>query len=140
MKMNEYQQLAERTANRKTADTENMRFANFAMGISGEAGEVTDLLKKVVFHGHNLDKDKLKKELGDVLWYLATIASTAGLQLGEVAEANVEKLRQRYPEGFTESDSKRRADLIAERDIMWMSGISPTDEERAEWRKHGISG
>lgn len=139
MKMNEYQQLAEVTANRTTADTDDKRYTNYAMGLSGEAGEVTDLLKKAVFHGHDLDKDKLKKELGDVLWYVAMLSSTAGIDLSEVAAANIEKLRQRYPEGFSVIDSKRRADLIAERDNMFYAGISPTDEELAEWTKYGIS-
>ncbi|MBY0011483.1 nucleoside triphosphate pyrophosphohydrolase family protein [Paenibacillus typhae] len=140
MIMNEYQQLAEVTANRTTADTDQKRYTNYAMGLSGEAGEVTDLLKKVVFHGHDLDKDKLKKELGDVMWYVAMLASTAGIELNEIASANIEKLRQRYPEGFNVIDSKRRADLIAERDNMLHAGISPTDEERTEWNKYGVRG
>lgn len=101
-----YQNLAERTA-RQSGDPKS-RFANFGMGIAGEAGEVCDLLKKVAFHGHELDKDKLKKELGDVLWYVATLSTTAELSLKEVAEANVEKLRKRYPEGFDEVRSQNR--------------------------------
>lgn len=123
MDMNDYQRLAERTANRKTADTDELRYANFGMGISGEAGEVTDLLKKAVFHGHELDQEKLKKELGDVLWYVATIASTAGLALGEVAAANVEKLKLRFPNGFTEEDSKRRADCDHRRTFSVEEGL-----------------
>jgi len=114
MNMNEYQLLAERTANNGNPD--ELRFANFGMGISGEAGEVTDLLKKTVFHGHPLDKNKLLKELGDVLWYVATIASTAGIDLDDVATANIEKLRERYPKGFSEADSQRRADLYGIKD------------------------
>ncbi|WCK56740.1 nucleoside triphosphate pyrophosphohydrolase family protein [Aneurinibacillus sp. Ricciae_BoGa-3] len=108
MDFNKYQELAERTANKSEKDSDNFRFANFGMGISGEAGEVTDLLKKVVFHGHNLDREKLAKELGDVLWYLATIATTANLSLEMIAEKNIEKLKQRYPEGFSETRSINR--------------------------------
>lgn len=107
MEMLEYQQLAERTAN-SASGTRLMRLANFGMGLAGEAGETCDLLKKVVFHGHELDKSVLCKELGDVLWYVATLATTAGLTLEEVAWANVEKLRKRYPGGFSEEKSRNR--------------------------------
>ncbi|WP_345788279.1 nucleoside triphosphate pyrophosphohydrolase family protein [Desulfitobacterium hafniense] len=100
--MVEYQEYAGRTAG-SHAYFENS-FANFAMGLSGEAGEVTDYLKKVVFHGHELDKQKLSEELGDVLWYIAALAITAGLSLEDIAWDNVTKLKKRYPDGF---DSKR---------------------------------
>lgn len=102
---NEYQQLAERTAGRKD---QRERFGNFGLGISGEAGEVTDIIKKHLFHGHELDKDKLCKELGDTLWYIATIATTAGITLEEVARGNIEKLMNRYPEGFDKERSINR--------------------------------
>jgi NTP pyrophosphatase (non-canonical NTP hydrolase) len=108
MDFNTYQQLAERTASRGENDTDQTRYANFGLGIAGEAGEVADLIKKHVFHGHELDKDKLTKELGDVMWYIATIANTAGISLSEVAERNIEKLRQRYPEGFSTERSINR--------------------------------
>ncbi|MDT8901853.1 nucleoside triphosphate pyrophosphohydrolase family protein [Anaeroselena agilis] len=103
--MDDYQQLAERTAGNKT---EHTRLTNFGMGLAGEAGETIDYLKKVVFHGHQLDKDKLQKELGDCLWYIATLATTAGLSLSDVAAANIEKLRARYPEGFDPARSINR--------------------------------
>jgi NTP pyrophosphatase (non-canonical NTP hydrolase) len=83
--------------------------ASFAMGLAGEAGEVVDLLKKHLGHGHDLDKVKLTKELGDVLWYVSAIAQSAGLDLGEIAHANVEKLRKRYPNGFSVEASRNRA-------------------------------
>ncbi len=102
----EYQRLARRTLNQNVEDS--MRFANLGMGLAGESGEVCDYLKKVVFHGHSLDADKLKDELGDVLWYLANLADTTGLSLSEVAEHNIEKLRQRYPDGFAADKSRYR--------------------------------
>lgn len=108
MTLNEYQKLAESTARRTEDDTYKERFCNFGLGIAGEAGEVADYLKKVVFHKHSLDLDKLEKELGDVLWYVATIASTVNLTLDEVAEANVKKLKERYPEGFSVERSQNR--------------------------------
>jgi NTP pyrophosphatase (non-canonical NTP hydrolase) len=78
----------------------------WTLGLTGEAGEVADYLKKVRGHGHPLDPEKMKKELGDVLWYLAVLADSFGFTLNEVAQANVDKLRARYPNGFTIADSK----------------------------------
>jgi NTP pyrophosphatase (non-canonical NTP hydrolase) len=109
MKFNEYQQATERTAN---GGEKEKRFANFGMGIAGEAGEVCDYLKKVVFHGHELDRERLKKELGDVMWYVATLATTADLTLEEIATANIEKLKARYPEGFSSEHSINRDESI----------------------------
>lgn len=111
MNFNDYQELAERTA-RQSHGTTDERFANFGMGLSGEAGEVTDYLKKIVFHGHEFDPEKLEKELGDVLWYVAAIATTAGLSLEEIAVLNIEKLRKRYPSGFSSVDSIKRVDEV----------------------------
>ena len=79
-----------------------------ALGLAGEAGEAADLLKKVLFHNHPLDRTKLTKELGDVLWYLSLCAHVAGLSLEDVAKANILKLRSRYPEGFDPNRSLNR--------------------------------
>lgn len=107
MKPNEYQQLCERTAGElPTRD----RLINFGLGIVGEAGEVADHVKKVIFHGHEMDKDKLIEELGDNLWYIATLATTAGTTLEKVMEMNVLKLKLRYPDGFDQERSKLRED------------------------------
>ncbi len=108
MRLDEYQQLAERTAKRGAENEAERRYAHFGMGIAGEAGEVCDLLKKVVFHGHSLNRDRLCKELGDVLWYVATLATTAGLSLEEVAVTNLAKIKTRYPEGFSSERSLDR--------------------------------
>lgn len=80
------------------------------LGLAGEAGEVVDLVKKHLGHGHELPREKLVKELGDVLWYVATIAASQGIKLSEVAEANIAKLRARYPNGFNAAASKAKAD------------------------------
>ncbi len=109
MDWNAYTALAERTANRGPEDTNERRLINFSMGLAGEAGEVCDAVKKIAFHGHQLNQDKLRDELGDVMWYLAMMAKTCGLSLEEIAEANIEKLRQRYPEGFATERSINRA-------------------------------
>lgn len=82
----------------------------YALGLAGETGEVVDLLKKHLFHDQPLDMVALKKELGDVLWYLAAIAESYGLSLRDIAEVNIEKLRVRYPNGFNPEDSAMRRD------------------------------
>lgn len=103
MELNEYQKLASRTANVK--DT---ALVNFALGVAGEAGEVADMVKKFVFHGHKLNRDDLTKELGDVLWYISQIAAWADIELDEVGRKNIDKLIQRYPKGFSEEASQNR--------------------------------
>ena len=106
MDMNEYQDLALRTANARLDDKQML--ANWALGLSGEAGETADLIKKHLFHGHPLDKDKIKSELGDIMWYIATMSRSLGMDMNEIAEHNVDKLRARYPEGFSETRSRER--------------------------------
>lgn len=103
MKLNEYQKIAERTAN----PHEN-ELLNYGLGISEEAGEVSGLIKKASFHGHIIDQSEIAKELGDTLWYLSNIARLAGLTLEEVATTNIEKLRKRYPNGFSTEASINR--------------------------------
>ena len=99
--LDSYQRDADRT--NATPD-----LANKALGLCGEAGEVAELLKKHLYHGHPLDREKLRNELGDVLWYVATLASDLGIPLSDVASANVDKLRRRYPEGFSVERSVNR--------------------------------
>jgi len=109
MTLNAYQKAALRTARVNEDDKTNpLDLARDALGVAGEAGEVADLIKKVIGHGHPLDKEKFAKELGDVLWYVAVLAHRLNYTLEEVAAQNVEKLRKRYPEGFSEERSKNR--------------------------------
>jgi NTP pyrophosphatase (non-canonical NTP hydrolase) len=109
--LEEYQALAARTMNTPgvVESPERLLFiATMGLGLTGEAGEVADYMKKVLGHGHPLDVSVLKRELGDVLWYVAALASLHGLGLEDVARTNVEKLRARYPEGFTKEASLNR--------------------------------
>lgn len=91
------------TACTRTMNSLNKRDAilNYSIGIAGEAGEVANLVKKSVFHGHELDKQHLKEELGDVLFYVAALATTFNISLDDVADFNIEKLKKRYPDGFS---------------------------------------
>lgn len=106
MDFNEYQKLAMTTRN-KDMNQKDM-LINSVMGLNGEAGEVIDLVKKHLFHNHELDKDKLKYELGDVLWYLAEAAEALDVSLEDIAISNIDKLKKRYPEGFDAERSINR--------------------------------
>lgn len=105
---NDYQKLALRTAGNHGDFDKTLMYT--ALGLNGEAGEVAELIKKAFFHGHELDRDKLEKELGDVLWYLAVMANTLDLPLETIARHNIDKLAQRYPQGFSEERSRNRSD------------------------------
>ena len=89
-------------------ETERDRLVCGALGLTGEAGEAADLVKKHLYHGHPLDRVKLQKELGDVLWYLVLVADALGLTLSDVAEANLVKVGERYPDGFDPARSLHR--------------------------------
>lgn len=106
----EYQRLAART--RARSDNTDRGLAVLGLGIAGEAGEVADIIKKVVGHGHSLDieaENKLVKELGDVLWYAASIADVLKVNLSTVMGHNIQKLRERYPDGFSTERSMNRS-------------------------------
>jgi NTP pyrophosphatase (non-canonical NTP hydrolase) len=109
MDLDEYQRLAVRTLHHPE-HTGNDTPAMLALGVAGEGGEVADYMKKVLFHHIPMDKDKLKKEIGDVMWYIACLANYYDMTLSECAKENVEKLKKRYPNGFTTADSIARKD------------------------------
>ena len=101
MRLNEYQHEAQRTAG-------DIRLEVVGLGLAGESGEVADVIKKFVAHGHDLDVHKLSEEAGDVLWYLAILASRLGTTLEHIAASNLRKLERRYPDGFSEERSRNR--------------------------------
>ena len=104
---NGYQEETKRT---QPAKPKADQLLNAALGICGEGGEVADLIKKNIAHGHPLDIDEIGKELGDELWYIQELCTLLGLNMEEVAKANIEKLKRRYPEGFSEERSIHRED------------------------------
>ena len=108
MTVNEYQKLAMTTLNPDLSPKDVL--INGVMGLCGESGEVIDLVKKHLHQGHALDREKLIKELGDVAWYLAEIATALNVSLEDVLEGNIQKLRQRYPEGFDTEKSIHRTE------------------------------
>ena len=104
----EYQRQAMRTANKTLPADEKL--LNAVMGMCGEAGEAIDLLKKHRAQGAALDIDRLVKEVGDCLWYIAEFAEASGVSLAEIAQRNIAKLKARYPEGFDAVRSNNRAE------------------------------
>lgn len=106
MEANEYQRLAMVTLN-PALDKRDV-LINSVMGLCGEAGEAIDIVKKWMAHGHELDKDHLAKELGDIAWYLAEAATALDLSLEDILQANIEKLQKRYPQGFDAERSQIR--------------------------------
>lgn len=106
MTANEYQKEALRTLNPELDKKDVL--INGVMGLCGEAGECIDVVKKHLAQGHELDRENLIKELGDVAWYLAETAYALDVELDEVLQRNLDKLRARYPQGFDEERSKDR--------------------------------
>ena len=110
MTINEYQKLAMTTLNPELDDKDVL--INGVMGLCGESGEVIDIVKKHLAQGHELDKEKIAKELGDVAWYLAETATAIGYSLEDIFQMNIDKLKKRFPEGFCVKDSIRRQDEV----------------------------
>lgn len=82
---------------------------NGVLGLAGESGECCDIVKKNRFQGHELNKEHLMEELGDVLWYIAEAASGLNVTLEEVAQYNLDKLHKRYHGNhFNKEDSIHR--------------------------------
>lgn len=84
------------------------RMSNIGLGLSGEAGEVTDIIKKFLHHGHDLDVNDLILEMGDVLYYLCWLCLELGLDFSEICFSNMKKLNERYPDGFDPERSIHR--------------------------------
>ena len=103
-----YERLVEMIGNNRDIDTAGLLMG--CLGLAGESGELLDLFKKWIFHSKPLDEEHAKKELGDVLWYVAEIAYSLGWNLDEIMAMNIDKLKARYPEGFSAERSNHRAE------------------------------
>ena len=73
---------------------------NACLGLSGEVGEFNDMIKKWIFHEKDFDEEHLKKECGDIMWYIAMMCHVFRWDLDEIMQMNIDKLKARYPEGF----------------------------------------
>ena len=118
MKASEYQKQAMKFKNNDAYEFLETRMygarknfasiVNASYGLSGEVGELNDLLKKWIFHGKHLDETHAKKELGDVLWYVALMCDAFGWDMDEVMQMNIDKLNDRYPNGFDVNKANHR--------------------------------
>ncbi len=122
MNGNEYQRKAMRTNNHEAgekilasmqAGNNTGEILNASLGLSGEVGELNDLLKKWIFHEKNIDREHIKKEIGDIMWYIALMAEAFGFELDSIMITNIEKLEARYPEGFdiARSNNRKEGDI-----------------------------
>ena len=131
MNANKYQKLAMRTNDGKASDRligkmqeYDMKFSNeqsdkesvdiggifnACLGLSGEVGELNDMIKKWVFHEKDLDMEHAKKEAGDILWYISMLCESFGWNMNEIMQMNVDKLIARYPDGFDIDRANHRA-------------------------------
>ena len=106
MTINEYQKLAMTTLNPALSPKDVL--IHGVMGLCGESGEAIDLVKKHLAQGHELNKEQLAKELGDIAWYLAETATAIGYPLEDILQMNIDKLKKRYPDGFAVERSVNR--------------------------------
>lgn len=107
MEANEYQKLAARTINNNLLDMEKENHA--LHGMSGEVGELHSLYQKT-YQGHTFDEEHAKKELGDLCWFIAEYCTAMGWNLSDVMQMNIDKLKARFPEGFSADKSLHRAE------------------------------
>lgn len=101
MNADDYQRLSAQTVNNNLTFMEEA--SNWALGIAGEAGEVADAIKKNLYHSKPLAGSELAGELGDVLWYVAQLATLFHLSMGDIMQGNLDKLAARHPNGFDPS-------------------------------------
>jgi NTP pyrophosphatase (non-canonical NTP hydrolase) len=106
--LDEYQRAAARTMNPGLSREDGLMDA--AAGLAEEAGEVLGLVRKHAYMGHPMDRERLRRELGDALWCLAAVATGIGITLAEIASTNIDKLRRRYPDGYSDEASRARID------------------------------
>ena len=111
---NSYAEKAMRTMNTEFTDKTDL-LIQAALGLTGEAGEFADKVKKSLFQGHELSEDKMVSELGDILWYVVLGCKALGVSLSEVMYANIKKLEERYPEGAF--SSKRSVNRKENKDV-----------------------
>lgn len=105
MLANEYQALAARTINQELSEEDQIFHAVF--GMNSEAGEISGLFQKL-YQGHSFEEEHLKKELGDLLWFIAEFCTANGWNLEDVMQLNIDKLMARFPDGFDAEHSLNR--------------------------------
>jgi NTP pyrophosphatase (non-canonical NTP hydrolase) len=119
MHSSEYIELANRTKKSFSLSLTEVEtdILHAAIGIAGEAGELIDAVKKYIIYGKPLDGDNIDEEMGDILWYLAIMAKALGTNFEKLMEANIDKLKLRYPEKYTDAAAHARADKVSDKVI-----------------------
>jgi NTP pyrophosphatase (non-canonical NTP hydrolase) len=102
--LRDYQSMCKRTA--KTFDDKEKEIACWGLGIAGEAGDIAGCIKKSLFHKNDQEVG-IRENVGDTMWYLMMICNYYGWDIGEILEENIDKLKKRFPEGFSEENAKR---------------------------------
>ncbi len=104
MDLKEYQKLCKETATKP--NDKNKEILTWGLGITGEAGDVASCIKKTFIHGND-QREGIRENLGDTLWYAAMICNFFDWDFQKILEENIKKLEKRYPKGFTEKDAQR---------------------------------
>lgn len=122
MKPNEYIEAAKRTNATHYRKTEikngiSLNTLHMSLGMVTESAELQDMLKKTMMYGKPLDVPNLIEEVGDCLWYIAGLLDEHGYSFEEVMQTNIDKLKARFPNKFTQEDALNR-DLETERKIL----------------------
>lgn len=103
---NEYQKLAARTINKELEPIQQEHHA--LHGISSETGELHSMYQKI-YQKHDFDIEHAKREVGDILWFIAEYCTALGWNLDDIMQLNIDKLLDGYPEGFDAEHSLHRA-------------------------------
>jgi NTP pyrophosphatase (non-canonical NTP hydrolase) len=98
---NEYQKIAMSTAKPWADNETNLRLAYYGLGLTGESGECADAIKKHLSGSKPIDPDEIKRELGDVLWYVNALAAYFNFELDDIAKTNVAKLKARHGDSWS---------------------------------------
>lgn len=109
MNLEEYQKLTKNTA--KKFEKPEKEIMTWGLGVAGEAGDLAGCIKKTYSHSND-QKEGIRENLGDTLWYIAMICNFFNWSMEEVLEENIEKLKKRYPEGFTEKAATRGGERV----------------------------
>lgn len=125
MTLDEYGPLALRTLN--DLDDVKANLAHMALGITGEAGEVADVIKKHYAYGKTLDVQHLVEEVGDIMFYLNGLLAEVDVEWSEVLELNIKKLEARYPDLRFNADHAINRDVNAEQKAMLVKALDDQD-------------
>lgn len=98
----------------RTMKIDDSTVQHCCLGISGEAGEVIDLIKKSIYYNKTLDRAKVTEELGDLMFYIVNLASALDIRMDTVLRMNVDKLYERFPNGFSKKEAIERKDESGE--------------------------